>query len=339
MASRGGRRPVLKKVATARISGRVRVTRSPVPVRRPEGIRWLRSDASPNWSQRIAERTGELGVVASRPPVKINSSSVILEAVEEVTEKRVRGLVVVDSKDRLEGLVTVMDLVNYLGGGEYYNIVAKRYEYNIFRALRNEKVTSIMNPTPFYLFRSDTLDKALALMVREGIGIIPVLYEDGTVYGVITEHDIVARLKGVRVGRKVSEIMSTSIVVVGVDDPIKRAAELMTRHGFRRLPVVNERGEIKGIVTAKNYVEFFGSHRAFELASTGNIEDVITKTRVHEIAEPGFYTIRQDEDVGLAAEAMIENNVNSLIVVDDDGNVVGIITERDVLLALAIEEG
>lgn len=339
MSVRGGRRPILKKVASARISGRVRLTRNPVPIRRPEGIRWLRSDASPNWSQRIAERVGELSVVASRPPVIVNSSSVILEAVETATEKRVRGILVVDSKERLAGLVTVMDLVNYLGGGEYYNIVASRYEYNIFRALRNEKITSIMNPTPFFLFRSDTLDKALALMVREGIGIIPILYEDGTVYGVVTEHDIVARLKGVKVGRRVSEIMSTNIVAVGIEDSIKKAAEIMVKQGFRRLPVINERGEIKGIVTAKDYVAFFGTHRAFELATTGNIEDVITKTPVHEIAEPGFHTIRQDEDVGSAAEAIIEHNVNSLIVVDDEDSVVGIITERDVLLALAIEEG
>ncbi|WP_460123211.1 CBS domain-containing protein [Stetteria hydrogenophila] len=336
-AGRPGR-PAFKRVSSARLSRGVSVSRSPVPIRRPEGIRWLRSDGSPNWSQRVAERAGELGLIASRPPVTVNSSSVILEAAETIADKMVRGLLVVDSKERLVGLLTALDLVNYLGGGEYYSIVANRYGYNIFKALREEKVTSIMTKNPPFLYRSDTLDKALTLMVREGVGMIPVLYEDGTVYGVVTEHDIIARLKGVRVGRKVSEIMSRTIVAVDLEDPIKKAAELMVKQGFRRLPVVDKGGEAQGYVSAKDYVAFFGSHKAFEAAATGSIEDVITNTRIFEIARRGLYTIRQDEDVGAAAEAMIEHGVNGLLVVDDEDNVVGIITERDVLLALAIEE-
>lgn len=333
----GGGRPILRRVESARLSGRVGIARGPAPARRPEGIRWLRSDASPNWSGRVHERVGELELVASRPPVTVNVSSVILEAVETASEKRVRGLVVVDSRERLAGLLTVMDLVNYLGGGEYYSIAASRHGYNIFRALRDERVTSIMNPSPLYLYKTSRLDEALTLMAREGVGILPVLNEDGTVYGVVTEHDIVAKLRGVKVGRKVSEVMSTTIVVTGAQDPLKKAAETMVRHGFRRLPVVGEANDLVGIVTAKDYVAFFGEHRAFELAASGSIEDVITRTRVSEIVKPGFYTIRQDEDVASAAEAMIENNVNGLIVVDDEDNVVGLITERDVLLALAIQ--
>jgi len=329
------RRPPLRRVSAARMSGRVRVTRTPRPQVRPEGIRWLRSDGSPNWSQRLAERVGELAIVASRPPVTVSVSANILEAAETIAEKHVRGLPVVDAKERLSGLVTAMDLVNYLGGGEYYSIVTNRHGDNIFRALRDEKVTSIMNPTPLYLYRGDSLSTALALMLQHQVGIIPVLYEDGTIYGVITEHDIVARLKDVKIGVKVSEVMSRSIVAVGLEDPIKNAAELMVRHGFRRLPTITEKGEVKGMVTAKDYVSFFGSHRAFKLSSTGRLSEVIKSVPVYEIAEPGVYLISQDSDVGEAAGAMIENNINGLLVVDENDNVGGIITERAVLTAIA----
>ena len=333
---RQGRRSTFRKVAAARLSGRVRVTRTPAPQVRPEGIRWLRSDGSPNWSQRIAERVGELAIVASRPPVTVSVSSNILEAAEAIAEKHVRGLPVVDAKERLAGLVTAMDLVNYLGGGEYYSIVVNRHGDSIFRALRDEKISSIMNPTPVFLYRSDSLTAALNAMIQGRVGIIPVLYEDGTVYGVVTEHDIVARLKGVKVGVKVRDVMSRSIVVVGLEDSLKKAAELMVRHGFRRLPAVTEKGEAKGMVTAKDYVAFFGSHRAFKLSTTGKLSEVIENTPVYEIAEPGVYLISEDEDVGEAARIMIENNLNGLLVVDESENVVGIITERDVLIGLAL---
>ncbi len=331
-----GRRTSFRKAAAARFSGRARVTRAPSPPARPEGIRWLRSDGSPNWSQRIAERIGELAIVASRPPVTVSTSSNILEAVEVMTEKRVRGLPVVDAKERLAGLVTAMDLVNYLGGGEYYSIVVNRHGDNIFRALRDEKITSIMNPAPAYLTRANSLTDALYSILQGKSGMIPVLYEDGTIYGIVTEHDIVARLKGVKVGVKVKEVMSRNIVVVGLDDSIKKAAELMVKHGFRRLPAVTERGEAKGMVSAKDYVAFFGSHRAFKLAATGRLSEVIEKTPVYEIAEPGLFLINEAEDLGEAAKVMIENNLNGLLVVDDSDNVVGIITERDVIIGIAL---
>ena len=334
----GARRPPLRRVSAARIAARARVSRAAPPaVRRPEGIRWLRSDGTPNWSQRVAERQGELELVASRPPIGVSTSSVILEALEVMSEHKVRGLVVTDGKGRLAGLLTAMDLVNYLGGGEYYSIVKNRYNDNIYHALREEKVTTIMNPTPLFLYKTNSLLDALNLMVTQGVGIIPVLYEDGTVYGIVTEHDIVVRLRGKKVGKKVSDVMSTNIVVVGLDDPIKRAAETMVRHGFRRLPTVNERNEIKGVITAKDYVIFFGSHRAFNYVVSPSLEELITKVKVYELAELEFHTIREDADVGEAADAMAEYNVNSLIVVNEEGDAVGIVTERDVLIALAIE--
>lgn len=337
MSRRGGsgRRPPVKKSHVS-VSPRLRVIRSLPPApRRPEGVRWVRSDGSPNWSQRLYEGRMEAASLASRPPIGVHDSSTILEAAETMAKHRVRGLVVTDAKSRLNGLVVSTDMVNYLGGGEYYNIVVNRHKGNIFSALRDERVVSIANPSPIHVRVDARLEEIVEIMVKEGVGILPVVNFEGITYGVITEHDVVRALGKEYVGISVGQVSSKSIVAVGVEDTIKRAAELMVRHGFRRLPVVGEDGGIKGMVTAKDIVSLFGTHRAFEYSTSGNIEEVL-RMPVYEIMSPGIVTVEEYRDVSEAAKRMEEYGTSGLIVVDEDGNATGIITERDVLIAIAL---
>ncbi|MEB3846536.1 MAG: CBS domain-containing protein [Desulfurococcales archaeon] len=332
MKGGGARRPPVKKVNVARVSRRVA---RPRVVVRPEGIRYLRADGTPEWRHWIPRREGETALIASRPPVTIAPQSTILEAAETIHEKKVRGLIVADpAKGLLKGLLTAMDLVNYLGGGEYYNIVVNRHKRNIYSALRDEYVESIANPTPLFVTKSEPLDNVVRLMAENGIGIIPVVYEDGTVYGVITEHDIVRHVAGKKLGVRVGDVATKQIITISIEATLKEAARKMTQFGFRRLPVLSEEsGEIRGVVTAKDYVSFFGSHTAFKELSTTDIEEVL-KIPVYEIMQPGIYTISEDADLGEAASAMQDNQTNTLFVTNEEGEIIGILTERDILLSI-----
>ena len=319
------RKPVVRKMARPKPGFTARS--------RPEGIRWLRADGTPNWSQRIAEKVGDAELLASRPPRTVQHTATILDAARLVYEYKVRGLVVVDASDVLKGVLLTTDLVNYLGGGEYYRIVEVRHGDNIFKALNDESIASIYNPGPMYVDRKASLTSVLQLMIAEGVGFVPVVDSDGVVYGVITEHDLVRHLADKRVGRKVRDHMTSTVVMVEAEAPIREAARLMVVHGFRRLPVVSG-GEVKGMVTAKDYVSFFGSNEAFKAVEKGTMSEVLS-VPVYEIMTPVVYTVSPDADVGDAAREMLEKGVSSLLVVEDD-EVKGIITERDVLVAVAI---
>ncbi len=328
------RRPPVRRVQSARVRSPGPVSRV-IPRSRPEGIRWLRADGTPNWSQRIYEKPGEARLLASRPPRSIVYSSTILEAVEAIAEHRVRGLVVVDSRDSLKGILLTTDIINYLGGGDYYNIVIARHNRSIFKSLRNELVQSIYNPSPIYVYTDQSLEDVLHAMIGEGIGLIPVVYGDGTVYGVLTEHDMVKYLARRSVGRRVRDYMTTPVVTIDAESTIRSAARQMVRYGFRRLPVVSGGdSSVKGMVTAKDLVVFFGSHEALSRSTTGNIEEAL-ETPVYEVMQSGVYTIDADADVGEAASAMIEYGVSSLLVTEED-SIIGIITERDVLVSLVV---
>jgi len=308
-----------------------------VPRTRPEGIRWVRADGSPNWSQRIREREGDARKIASRPPVSVFKSTPILEATERIASHKVRGLTVIDGKERLIGVLLAMDLVNYLGGGDYYNIVVVRHGGNLYNALRKETVESIMNPTPTSISIDAKLEEIIEVMVREGVGFLPVVLQDETVYGVITERDVLEALSDVQIDRRVEEVMTRTLVTVEPEAPIKKAAELMVKHGFRRLPVVNpETGEVKGMISAKDYVSFFGSHEAFKYTTNGSMEEVL-QVPVYVVMTPEYYTIPPDATVSDAIKMMLNAKVDYLLVRRGD-EILGIITERDAIVAIALEE-
>jgi len=337
VSKRGGgqRRPPVRKTSQVRLSRRV--PRFAVVRPRPEGIRYIRADGTPNWTQWLRLREGEVKTVASHPAITVATSANILEALEVAAKHNVRGLPIANAGDgRLAGIVTALDMVNYLGGGEYYNIVVNRHKKNIYKALRDESIMSIANPTPVYASITDNLDSVIHMMFETGVGIVPVVWEDGTIYGVITEHDIVKRYSGDPLGVRVGDIATRNVVTVNIEAPIVEAAKIMVREGFRRLPVVSETGDtVKGIISAKDIVRFFGSHEAFKDLKTTNIEEPLS-TPVYELMTAEFYTIRDDADVGEAAQHMAEQGVSFLLVTDENDSLIGIITERDVLNAIAM---
>lgn len=307
-----------------------------VPPRRPEGIRWLRSDGKPNFSDRIYRSEKDAKILAKRPVYTTTKTSTILGVAEEITRYSVRALPVISpSQEKLEGIVTATDLVNYLGGGELYKIVINRHGGNIYSALLREHVSSIMNPNPVFVTVRDTLASIMEIMVTRNVGVLPVVFEDMTLWGIITEHDLVEHLAEKNIGRKVEEVMTKNVITIESKASIKEAAETMIKYGIRRLPIIEE-GKIWGMVTAKDIVRFFGSHDVFRYIESDRIDEAL-RAPVKLVGLSGYVTIDPEADVGDAATLMREKGVSSLLVVRD-GELVGIITERDVLYAVTTKQ-
>ena len=302
--------------------------------RRPEGVRWLRSDGKPNFSDRIYRREGDAKLLATRPVYTTTRTETVLEALEKMTKYNIRVLPVVNpANQKLEGVVTTMDFVNYLGGGDYYNIVVNRHGGELFSALRREHIESIMNPNPFFVTVADKLRTIIEKMVVNNVGVLPVVFDDGTIWGIITEHDLVRHLAEKIVGKRVKDVMTENVIYVPSSATLGDALKTMVRYGVRRLPIVEEEGHVWGMITAKDVVRFFGSHDVFRYTTTNKFEEVLN-IPVKVVGAPVYYTIEPKADIGKAATLMIEKNVSSLLVVEG-GKLVGIITERDILYGLA----
>ncbi len=95
----------------------------------------------------------------------------------------------------------------------------------------------------------DTIQRVAQLMADGDYGVVPIC-EGSTIQGVVTDRDIAVRAvaKGRGGDTPISEIMSRDVEVVREDDDLDEVHDRMSAAQVRRLPVVNEAGELTGIV-------------------------------------------------------------------------------------------
>jgi signal-transduction protein with cAMP-binding, CBS, and nucleotidyltransferase domain len=115
-------------------------------------------------------------------------------------------------------------------------------------------LSEVMRPDPTTIGTGATVAQAAAAMCHDDVGSCIVLEKNKPV-GIVTEQDInckvVARdLKPSTV--HVNEIMSTPLITVGAGKTVGDAAHMMVKHRVRRLPVVNAKKQVIGIVTVRD---------------------------------------------------------------------------------------
>jgi len=87
---------------------------------------------------------------------------------------------------------------------------------------------------------------------------VPVVDEQRTVVGVVSQRDVLQRALFQHSGT-VNDIMSWHIETIGPDDDISVAARIMLDHKYGCLPVV-EHGRLAGILTEADFVRHMAAH-------------------------------------------------------------------------------
>lgn len=129
----------------------------------------------------------------------------------------------------------------------------------------------------------------------------------------------------------VRDRMSSPAVTITPDTPLQDALELMHEHQFRRLPVVDDKGELVGIVSERDLL--YASPPPSTLLSGLELNDLLAGLATRDIMTRDVLTTTPDTFVEDAARLMVEKKIGGLPVVDEDGQVVGVITETDVFRA------
>lgn len=120
--------------------------------------------------------------------------------------------------------------------------------------------------------------------------------------------------------------MSQDVVSVDVNDSIQDAARLIKKHHIRGLPVMN--GKLVGVVTDRDLKRASASD-----ATTLEIHELlflISKIKVKDIMTKDPITIPVDCTIDEAAEILLDNKISGAPVVDDEGQVVGVLTQTDI---------
>ena len=131
------------------------------------------------------------------------------------------------------------------------------------------KAREIMTANPRTVTPDMNLPEVARLMQSEDVGIVPVVDAGGSrqLVGVVTDRDIALRVVGE--GRdpnsvRVSDVMSTNVRTCREDDSVDDVMDVMGKEQVRRVPIVDERGSLVGIVAQADVVLQASSDRKAE---------------------------------------------------------------------------
>ncbi len=129
----------------------------------------------------------------------------------------------------------------------------------------------------------------------------------------------------------VSNRMTPDPITVTDKTPIDEALKVMRDKRVRRLPVVNKKGKLVGIVAEKDIL--YASPSPATSLSIHEIHYLVSKLTVGEIMNKSVFTVTDDTPLEEAARVMADHRIGALPVMRN-GKLVGIITETDIFKAL-----
>ena len=120
---------------------------------------------------------------------------------------------------------------------------------------------------------------------------------------------------------RVESYMSHAPITIRDETDYWKASEIMQEKNLHHIPVVNKSDEIVGILTLRD-LKIAAMH-----FGEANVE-------VSEVMHSPVVTVAPDETLAEAARQMVDHRIGGLPVLDVSGQVVGILTETDLLRAL-----
>jgi CBS domain-containing protein len=147
------------------------------------------------------------------------------------------------------------------------------------------------------------------------------------------------------------EIMTENVITIKKDSSIEDLSEILLKNKISGVPVVGNDGKIAGVVTEGDIiVQDTDLHfpRYFKLLdgiiyldSLNRFRDNLKKhlaTKVEDIMVTKVKTISPDTTISDIAELMLRMKINRLPVVDEDDNILGIVTRADIVRSMIPKE-
>ena len=175
----------------------------------------------------------------------------------------------------------------------------------------SKTIADIMVPAPIVVEVPGSRSDAINIMVRNKLTGLPVVRaSDGKLMGIVSRRDIFRKFDE----DQLSLIMKKGCITITPDATVEEAARIFSTQRIHRLPVVED-GKLVGIVTPTDLLALVKDMKTPLLA-----EDVIRTTCV---------TSYEDEPLSYTVPSMRISDSAANPVLDAQGNLVGIITDRD----------
>lgn len=183
--------------------------------------------------------------------------------------------------------------------------------------------------------RKEPVQKAVALLIERNISGLPVT-DKGRLEGMLSEKDLLKLLyEGQYLPGLVEDYMTSPVTSFDVEEKLSTIYGYLGEHAFRRVPILYE-GRLAGMITRADLVRVVKER--FRSLADGTGLNEPDELLAEDAMKFGLLTLYPDAPLYDAMDLIARHHVTGLPVVDRGMNLLGIITEKDVLRCFADPE-
>jgi CBS domain-containing protein len=274
--------------------------------------------------------TGRLEILSFNLPVRIY---ILIPAAE--ADRVLDGLNTIVT----DGIVAIHDL----------NVLSHRTRNSFFP--RQLLVRDVMTPDPRSVTEKTFVSDAARLLLSSVFSGLPVLDEKQRPVGMVTQGDLIrkgglplrldllaASDKNRRetvfdqlASLKAADIMTTPVVMITEDRPLTEAVDQMLTKGLKRLPVVDEKKQLSGILSRLDIFKIV-MHEAPDWHSfKARKIEVENLKYVGEILWEDVHAVLPQTPLNEVIQLIDDNDIQRVVVVDENKKLLGLISDRDLL--------
>jgi acetoin utilization protein AcuB len=134
---------------------------------------------------------------------------------------------------------------------------------------------------------------------------------------------------------RIEDLMKKSVVTVQMDDSLKTVKEIFDKLRFHHLLVV-ESGELVGVISDRDLLKALSPNIGTAAETTRDSGTL--KKKVHQIMTRKLVTLGPSARISEAIDVFNKHNISCIPVVDEAQKPVGIISWRDILRAIRLDE-
>ena len=189
------------------------------------------------------------------------------------------------------------------------------------------RVSSYMTTSLITVSVTDSLAHARRLMLRYGVGRLPVVDENDRLVGILTVTDITEILSGKLTSKGLEEILVKEVytpdpITIEQTRSIKSAAQLMLKYRIGGLPVVDYSRNLVGIITRTDLVRAYSERYRDEF-------------KVVELMRKEYAKARRDHNLYYILK-LLSLDPAGKVIIEEDGRPVGVIAKRDLAFLATI---
>lgn len=219
-------------------------------------------------------------------------------------------------------------------------------ERDIGRFLQNDKTSRMLNQIHLneimsrniFAISKDQDELLVQCAIRMDafqIGSI-VIVDNEKLVGIVTKLDLTRDFSNSFAGAfKVKDYMNTKMITCRKSDSLLFALTMLNRNKIARLVVTDNDGRPIGIIS---YDTFLRNSRYFKLEQQNTRDYLLPKDSAKELLVSDLVgnellTVESNDDLAKAARLMVEYNISGIPIVDENGNLEGVISATDVIRA------